>query len=92
MDREAETETSFTQVVEIARMIMWIHGCGRESTSDKRPCHFGGFSGASSGGRGFLAEVILFDHYSQYSRFLMVHQVAMVLLFLGRGNHHIMHF
>lgn len=49
--RDTETETSLTQVVEITKGIEWIRGQGREVTSDKRPCYFGSFSGASSGGK-----------------------------------------
>lgn len=37
MAREAEAETIFSQVMEIARRIECIGGQGREATSDKRP-------------------------------------------------------
>ncbi|XP_070039218.1 uncharacterized protein [Nicotiana tomentosiformis] len=52
MARETEDDISSTRVVEIARRIEGSRVQGREAASEKRPSHFGGFSGASSGGRG----------------------------------------
>ncbi|XP_070036699.1 uncharacterized protein [Nicotiana tomentosiformis] len=52
MAKETNDDISFTQVVEIARRIERICGHGREAKAKKRPHHFGGFNGASSGVRG----------------------------------------
>lgn len=52
MAKEAEIEISFTQVVEIARRIKHIRGQARQTTFDESPRNFGGFSGASRGGKG----------------------------------------
>lgn len=56
MARETEDDISFTRVMEISRRIEKIRGQSREETSEKRPRHFGGFNGASFGGRGSFGE------------------------------------
>lgn len=52
MVRETEDDICFTRVMEIAKRIEHIIGQQRETTSYKRPHHFGGFSGASFRGGG----------------------------------------
>ncbi|XP_070032056.1 uncharacterized protein [Nicotiana tomentosiformis] len=52
MGKETKDDISFPLVVEIARRIEKVRGQGRKATFEKRPRHFGGFSGASSGGWG----------------------------------------
>lgn len=59
MAREAETQTSFTQVVEIDRRVEHIYRQGRGATPNKRPRQFGRFSGASSGSKVILVEIML---------------------------------
>ncbi|XP_070052634.1 uncharacterized protein [Nicotiana tomentosiformis] len=54
MAKETEDDISFTKVAEISRRIENNRGQAREMTSNKRPRYFGGFSGASSGGRGLF--------------------------------------
>jgi len=46
MARETEDDIFFTRVVEITRRIERIRGQAMETTSDKRPRHFGGYNGA----------------------------------------------
>lgn len=52
MDKETGDDISFQRVVEIARRIDMVRGQDKGSTSEKRLRHFGGFSGASTGGSG----------------------------------------
>ncbi|XP_070040727.1 uncharacterized protein [Nicotiana tomentosiformis] len=52
MAKESINDISFQTVVYIARRIEMVRAQERGSVSDKSPSHFGGFSGASSGGRG----------------------------------------
>ncbi|XP_070050711.1 uncharacterized protein [Nicotiana tomentosiformis] len=47
-------DISFQKAIEIAKRIEMIRSQGREILSEKRPRHFGAFSGASSGGKGSL--------------------------------------
>lgn len=44
----------FIHVVNIARWVERIRGQVRDMTTNNRPCHFGGFSNASFGGRSSL--------------------------------------
>lgn len=80
MAREVETDTSFTQSIEISGRIEHIHIQGREETSDKKPHHFGGFNGASFGGMG---------HFGRGHDIRL--QVAMVLMVPAQGSHHMMY-
>ncbi|XP_070057412.1 uncharacterized protein [Nicotiana tomentosiformis] len=52
MAKESGDDISFQRTVDIARWIEIVCGQDRGMVSDKRPCHFGSFSGASSGDRG----------------------------------------
>ncbi|XP_070046704.1 uncharacterized protein [Nicotiana tomentosiformis] len=49
MPKGNKDDISFQQVVEISRRNERVCGQGREAVSKKRPRHFGGFNGASSG-------------------------------------------
>ncbi|XP_070039630.1 uncharacterized protein [Nicotiana tomentosiformis] len=51
MVKEIRDDIPFQWAIEIARRIEMIHIQGRETVSEKRPRHFGGFIGASSGGK-----------------------------------------
>lgn len=57
MTKETRDDISFQRSVEIARQIEMLRGQGREALSEKRPCHFCDFSGASF--RGHLVEATL---------------------------------
>ncbi|XP_070041444.1 uncharacterized protein [Nicotiana tomentosiformis] len=50
--KETGSDISFQTVVDIARRIELVRAQERGPVLDKRPHHSGGFSGASSGGRG----------------------------------------
>lgn len=52
MAKEIGDDIYFQRTVEIARWIEMICGQERGPLFDKMPHHFGGFKGASSGGRG----------------------------------------
>ncbi|XP_070056837.1 uncharacterized protein [Nicotiana tomentosiformis] len=53
MAREAEIETTFHQALEVTRRLECIRIQGREEHEAKKPRTTGGFSGASSGGKGY---------------------------------------
>ncbi|XP_070036790.1 uncharacterized protein [Nicotiana tomentosiformis] len=57
MVKETRDDISFHRAVEISRWIIMIRGQGREAIFEKRPRHFGGFSGTSSRGRGSFGRV-----------------------------------
>lgn len=51
MAKETSNDIYFQTAVDIARQIEMVHAQERRQVSDKRPRHFGGFSGASPRGR-----------------------------------------
>ncbi|XP_070054667.1 uncharacterized protein [Nicotiana tomentosiformis] len=52
MAKETRDDISFHRAINIARRIEIVRGQERGPVSDKRPHHYGSFSGASSRGRG----------------------------------------
>ena len=80
MARETEDDISFTRVLEIAMRIKRIRGQVMEMTSDKRPHHFGGYSGASPKGRFIYVEAILSGQFSHLYKSHIVLHAVMVLM------------
>ena len=80
MARETKDDIFFTRVVEIARRIERIRGQAMEMTFNKRPCNFGGYSGASGKGRFVCVEAILSGQFSRLYRSHIVLQAVMVLM------------
>ncbi|XP_070034758.1 uncharacterized protein [Nicotiana tomentosiformis] len=53
--KETRSDISFQMTIDIARRIELVRAQERGPVSDKIPCHTGGFSNASSGGRDWLS-------------------------------------
>ncbi|XP_070046053.1 uncharacterized protein [Nicotiana tomentosiformis] len=72
MAKDTGSEISFHATTNVARRVEMVLVQGTGQGSDKRPCHSGGFSGASSGGCGTVSVCsrdvsVLFDPGSTYS-------------------------